>query len=83
MPRGSIGLLACALAFSIETLIAARFMQAVGASGAIVLARGLDPTGSDQAQVLANQVSGFSDVAVLSFLLVGWLRQMPGARRVL
>jgi MFS transporter, DHA1 family, multidrug resistance protein len=31
--------LACALAFSIETLIAARFMQAVGASGAIVLAR--------------------------------------------
>ena len=31
--------LACALAFSIETLIAARFVQAVGASGAIVLAR--------------------------------------------
>jgi MFS transporter, DHA1 family, multidrug resistance protein len=31
--------LACALAFSIETLIAARLLQAVGASGAIVLAR--------------------------------------------
>jgi len=31
--------LACALATSIETLIAARFVQAVGASGAIVLAR--------------------------------------------
>jgi len=31
--------LACALAFSIETLIAARVLQAVGASGAIVLAR--------------------------------------------
>jgi DHA1 family bicyclomycin/chloramphenicol resistance-like MFS transporter len=31
--------LACALAFSIETLIAARFLQAVGGSGASVLAR--------------------------------------------
>src|SRR5882757_9787404 len=31
--------LACALAFSIETLIAARFVQAVGGAGAIVLAR--------------------------------------------
>ena len=31
--------LACALAFSIETLIAARFFQAVGGSGATVLAR--------------------------------------------
>jgi MFS transporter, DHA1 family, multidrug resistance protein len=31
--------LACALAFSIETLIAARFVQAVGGSGATVLAR--------------------------------------------
>jgi MFS transporter, DHA1 family, multidrug resistance protein len=31
--------LACALAFSIETLIAARFVQAVGGSGASVLAR--------------------------------------------
>jgi MFS transporter, DHA1 family, multidrug resistance protein len=31
--------LVCALAFSIETLIAARVLQAVGASGAIVLAR--------------------------------------------
>src|SRR4051794_21212286 len=31
--------LACALAFSIETLIAARILQAVGGSGAIVLAR--------------------------------------------
>ena len=31
--------LICALAFSIETLIAARLLQAVGASGAIVLAR--------------------------------------------
>ena len=31
--------LACALAFSIETLIAARFLQAVGGSGATVLAR--------------------------------------------
>ncbi len=34
-----IATLACALATSIETLIAARFVQAVGASGAIVLAR--------------------------------------------
>jgi DHA1 family bicyclomycin/chloramphenicol resistance-like MFS transporter len=34
-----VATLACALAFSIETLIAARFLQAVGASGAIVLAR--------------------------------------------
>ena len=31
--------LACALSFSIETLIAARFLQAVGGSGASVLAR--------------------------------------------
>ena len=31
--------LACALAPSIETLIAARFVQALGGSGAIVLAR--------------------------------------------
>jgi DHA1 family bicyclomycin/chloramphenicol resistance-like MFS transporter len=31
--------LACALAFSIETLIAARIVQAIGGSGAIVLAR--------------------------------------------
>src|SRR5258708_9969035 len=31
--------LACALSFSIETLIAARFIQAVGGSGATVLAR--------------------------------------------
>src|SRR5260370_19011 len=31
--------LACALAFSIETLIAGRFLQAVGGSGASVLAR--------------------------------------------
>src|SRR6185436_18073050 len=31
--------LVCTLAFSIETLIAARFLQAIGASGAIVLAR--------------------------------------------
>src|SRR5882724_298424 len=31
--------LACALSFSIETLIAARFVQAVGGSGATVLAR--------------------------------------------
>jgi MFS transporter, DHA1 family, multidrug resistance protein len=31
--------LACALAFSIETLVAARFVQAVGGSGASVLAR--------------------------------------------
>jgi DHA1 family bicyclomycin/chloramphenicol resistance-like MFS transporter len=34
-----IATLACALAFSIETLIAARFVQAVGGSGATVLAR--------------------------------------------
>src|ERR1043165_343711 len=34
-----IASLACALAFSIETLIAARFIQAVGGSGASVLAR--------------------------------------------
>lgn len=32
---------------------------------AIVLARGLDPTGSDQAQVLANQISGFADAGVM------------------
>jgi Family of unknown function (DUF6519)/Right handed beta helix region len=32
---------------------------------AIVLATGLDPTGSDQAQVLANQISGFADAGVL------------------
>ncbi|MEA2982210.1 MAG: transporter, family, multidrug resistance protein [Alphaproteobacteria bacterium] len=34
-----IATLACALSFSIETLIAARFVQAVGGSGASVLAR--------------------------------------------
>ncbi|HWL31170.1 MAG TPA: multidrug effflux MFS transporter [Xanthobacteraceae bacterium] len=34
-----VATLACAFAFSIETLIAARFIQAVGGSGAIVLAR--------------------------------------------
>jgi DHA1 family bicyclomycin/chloramphenicol resistance-like MFS transporter len=34
-----VATLACALAFSIETLIAARFLQAVGGSGASVLAR--------------------------------------------
>jgi len=34
-----IASLACALSFSIETLIAARFIQAVGGSGATVLAR--------------------------------------------
>ena len=34
-----IATLACALAFSIETLIVARFVQAVGGSGASVLAR--------------------------------------------
>ena len=34
-----VATLACAMAFSIETLIAARFIQAVGGSGAIVLAR--------------------------------------------
>ncbi len=33
--------LACALSFSIETLIAARFLQAVGGSGASVLARAM------------------------------------------
>ena len=33
--------LACALSFSIETLIAARFVQAVGGSGASVLARAI------------------------------------------
>lgn len=32
---------------------------------AIVLATGLDPTGSDQAHVLANQISGFADAGVL------------------
>jgi MFS transporter, DHA1 family, multidrug resistance protein len=34
-----VATLACAMAFSIETLIAARFFQAVGGSGASVLAR--------------------------------------------
>src|SRR4051794_20692524 len=34
-----VATLACALSFSIETLIAARFVQAVGGSGATVLAR--------------------------------------------
>jgi DHA1 family bicyclomycin/chloramphenicol resistance-like MFS transporter len=34
-----VATLACALSFSIETLIAARFVQAVGGSGASVLAR--------------------------------------------
>jgi DHA1 family bicyclomycin/chloramphenicol resistance-like MFS transporter len=34
-----VATLACAMAFSIETLIAARFVQAVGGSGASVLAR--------------------------------------------
>ena len=34
-----VATLACAMAFSIETLIAARFLQAVGGSGASVLAR--------------------------------------------
>ena len=35
----ALATLACVLAFSIETLIAARFLQAVGGSGASVLAR--------------------------------------------
>ena len=42
LPRSAsicVATLACALAFSIETLIAARFVQAVGGSGASVLAR--------------------------------------------
>src|SRR6185312_14694478 len=36
-----VATLACGMAFSIETLIAARFVQAVGGSGASVLARAI------------------------------------------
>lgn len=45
-------------------LVAARQGQRAPSGAAITLATGLDPNGSDQAQVLANQVRGFAGAAV-------------------
>lgn len=45
-------------------LVASRQGQNAPAGAAITLATGLDPNGSDQAQVLANQVRGFAGAAV-------------------
>lgn len=46
-------------------LNATRQGERLPAGSAIVLAKGLDPTGSDQAQVLANQIGGFTDAGVM------------------
>lgn len=45
-------------------LIALREGDNAPTGNAITLSTGLDPTGGDQAQVLANQVSGFADAGV-------------------
>ena len=60
--------LACALATSIEALIAARFVQAVGASGAIVLARTVVRDMYDGVQV-ARELSRLASIMALAPLV--------------
>ena len=45
-------------------LVAARQGERAPSGSAILLQSGLDPGGSDQAQILANQISGFSDAGI-------------------
>jgi DHA1 family bicyclomycin/chloramphenicol resistance-like MFS transporter len=69
--------LACALAPSIEVLIAARFMQAVGASGAIVLARAVVRDMYDGARV-GRELSRMAAIMALAPLfapLIGGVLQ--------
>jgi DHA1 family bicyclomycin/chloramphenicol resistance-like MFS transporter len=63
-----VATLACALATSIETLIAARFMQAVGASGAIVLARAVVRDMYDGSQV-GRELSRMASIMALAPLV--------------
>lgn len=60
--------LACALATSIEALIAARFVQAVGASGAIVLARTVVRDMYDGVQI-ARELSRLASIMALAPLV--------------
>lgn len=60
--------LACALAVSIEALIAARFAQAVGASGAIVLARAVVRDMYDGA-LLGRELSRMASIMALAPLI--------------
>ena len=69
--------LACALATSIEALIAARFMQAVGSSGAIVLARAVVRDMYDGARV-GRELSRMAAIMALAPLfapLIGGVLQ--------
>jgi DHA1 family bicyclomycin/chloramphenicol resistance-like MFS transporter len=63
-----IATLACALAASIEALIAARFVQAVGASGAIVLARAVVRDMFDGAQI-GRELSRMASIMALAPLV--------------
>ena len=69
--------LACSLATSIETLIAARFMQAVGSSGAIVLARAVVRDMYDGAQLgrEMSRIAAMMAVAPLVAPLFGGVLQ--------
>ena len=60
--------IACALAFSIETLIAARVLQALGGSGAIVLARTVVRDGFEGAHV-GREMARLAAITVLAPLV--------------
>jgi DHA1 family bicyclomycin/chloramphenicol resistance-like MFS transporter len=72
-----IATLACALSFSIETLIAARFVQAVGGSGAIVLARAVVRDMFDGSQVgrELSRMAAIMALAPLAAPLIGGVLQ--------
>jgi DHA1 family bicyclomycin/chloramphenicol resistance-like MFS transporter len=72
-----IATLACALSFSIETLIAARFVQAVGGSGAIVLARAVVRDMFDGSQVgrELSRMAAIMALAPLAAPLLGGVLQ--------
>ncbi len=63
-----VATLGCALASSIELLIAARFVQAVGASGAIVLARAVVRDMYDGAQI-GRELSRMAAIMALAPLI--------------
>jgi DHA1 family bicyclomycin/chloramphenicol resistance-like MFS transporter len=72
-----IATLACALSFSIETLIAARFVQAVGGSGAIVLARAVvrDMFEGSQVGRELSRMAAIMALAPLAAPLIGGVLQ--------
>lgn len=75
--------LACALSFSIETLIAARFVQAVGGSGASVLARAIVRDmyeGSRIGRELARMAAIMALAPLVAPLIGGVLETMFGWR---